>query len=286
MNSDSLGEQRIGLLHGHQDKGGECSDAPPRAKRFQVNDEAMVYVNGKILIIAREFRNRQQGYPPFRRLVFGLFDINTYKWSSHEPFTVLWSAMNPDSCNSRFTGINATLEIISLIDPKSGKPVILLFHNEFRNSMITGLSFDGKDLNLHSDYPTRKIFSKRDRDAVYGQRVLFDNGIYYMHVNAGSGSTKLRKDWPDRFQLFTALDPYQSTWTESRENSNKVRPYFTRGEEMDPDNAAIWQGTMFKFRNRYYMYYGNYHSINNRDNAYDLYDEAHSGSRVGYATAN
>ncbi len=75
--------------------------------------------------------------------------------------------------------------------------------------MITGLSFDGKDLSLHPGYSSRKIFSKKDDDAIYGQRVLFDNGIYYMNVNAGSDKTKLRKDWPDRFQLFTALDLMQ-----------------------------------------------------------------------------
>jgi hypothetical protein len=76
-----------------------------------------------------------------------------------------------------------------------------------------------------------------------------------MHVNAGSDKSKLKGDWPERFALFSSLHPYAEPWTGSAEIVNTSRSYFSRGEEFDPDNGAIWQGTMFKHRHRYYLYY-------------------------------
>lgn len=286
LNADSLMDKKIGLLHGHIDNNEICSDKPPRHNRLQVNDQGMVYIDGKILIMAREFRNRVKDFPKFKRLVFGLFDIQTKRWVSNEPFLVEWSSMDPDNCFDQFKGINATPEIFSIKNPQTDETIILLYYTEFKNSMVIGLRFDGEKLTLHPDYPSKQSFIKADDDRVYGQRIFFDNGIYYMHVNAGSSKDKLRYDWPDRFQLLTALDPYSGPWVESSENTNILRPYFTRGNKNDPDNAAIWQGTIFKHRNQYFLYYENYHAVKNIDNPYDLYDNVHSGSRVGFAIGN
>lgn len=275
------------LLRGHKDNS-YCPDVPPRNDRFQINDAGSIYIEGKIILLAREFKNP---FSAFRRLVYGVYDLEKQHWEQQEPYTVEWSQMNPDSCYAKITGLNATPEVTMLRDPENDHYTIFLYHsgkdrNGVSAAMISGLVFQEGKLILDPLHPEKVGFTKQDQDAVYGERILFDNGIYYMHVNAGSDKSKLKKDWPDRFQLFTSLHPYESSWSESKVTKEQPDLYFTRGGEFDPDNAAIWQGTMFKHKNRYYMYYENYHSIENIDNPYDLYDAMHSGSRVGYCTGN
>lgn len=291
QNAGKTDLDQMELLRGHIDTNKECADKPPRENRFQVNDEGAVYQDGKILVFAREFRNRVRPYPGFRRLVFGIFDIKAQKWDQQVPHLVEWSAMDPNNCQATFSGYNATPEVASLRDPVTNEYVIFLYHGRrtpenVSTTGIVGLRYDGRNVVLHPDYPAKDSYTKHNKDGIYGERIFFDNGIYYMHVNAGSDEDKLKRDWPDRFQLFTSLHPYASAWNGSSENTNTNRPYFTRGGEFDSDNGAIWQGTMFKYRNRYYMYYENFHVIENINQQYDNYDHTQSGSRIGFATGN
>jgi len=166
--------------------------------------------------------------------------------------------------------------------------VVFLYHHRRADdggssAGVLGLTLEGASLALDPSYPVRDQFPGSGVRRVYGQRVLFDNGIYFMNYNAGSSPEKLRHDWPDRFRLASSLHPYSGAWHESGDND---RPYFTRGGEFDFDNAAIWQGAMLKYRGRYYLYYENFHAIDDVDQAYQNYDDIHAGSRVGYATAN
>lgn len=287
QNADIKNLNQANLLRGHKDQS-DCPDEVPRHTRFQVNDEGGVYLDGKILVFAREFKNP---FAAFRRLIFGVYDIENQAWDQHVPHTVEWSQMNPDSCYAKITGLNATPEVTALREPGTDAYVIFLYHgrrtiDNVSTTGIIGLRYDGQNVHLHPDYPAKDSYTKHNEDVIYGERIFFDNGIYYMHVNAGSDKSKLKKDWPDRFQLFTSLHPYEGPWTGSAENTNTERPYFSRGDAFDPDNGAIWQGTMFKNKNRYYLYYENFHSIDDVNNPYDHYDATHSGSRVGFATGN
>ncbi len=289
---------KIMLLKGHRDtnKGG-CNDDPPRDKRFQLNDEGCVYMNGKILLVCREFRNSNPRSVKFRRLVLGIFDVYKSEWIKEEPFLMDWSRMDPDSCYGTFHGINATPEITLLRDPATDRFIVLLFHHRFkrtreinlkisekRYNMVSGFFLKNRSLEKHPEYPAKPAVHKDDNDNLYGERVMFDNGIWYMNVNGHS--VRLVRDWPDRFELFTALEPYQGPWIESHDNLNRIRPYFERGNEIDPDNGAIWQGEMFKYRNHYYMYYENFHAIEDVNEPYQYYNHPETGSRVGYAVGN
>lgn len=286
LNADSLGNRKIGLFRGHSVPDQPCNDQPPRNTRLQINDQGMIYTGGRILVMAREFRNHVDGYPKFKRLTYNLFDVGKQSWSSADPLLVNWSYMSSDDCTGEHRGLDATPELCLLKDPHTGMDQIYLYHSSY-HSLVTGLRLDnGKLLLDTTGYPTKKMFEKTDGDRVYGQRIFFDNGIYYMHVNAGTDKSKLKQDWPDRFHLLVADHPYNSNWVESSDNRLKERPYFGRGNENDPDNAAIWQGTLFKYRNQYMMYYENYHSVKNINQPYDRYDDVHSGSRLGFATAN
>lgn len=284
------------VITGHRDIAPPaCRDGTPNTNRYlqlQINDEGAAYVGkSKILVVAREFRNAQPGRAWYRRLVFGTYDVDKQQWDSSVVNPVAWSVQsNPASCDSVYSGIDATPEITVLRHPLSDEYEIFLYHSErfvpgVSPARISGLSFDGKNLNLSSRYPQKEML-KDYQDNFYGQRVLFDNGIYYMNFNAGSTPEKLRRDWCDRFKLATSLHPYNQTWTESADNSNPARPYFARGAENDFDNAAIWQGAMFKFQGRYYMYYETYHNIENVNRPYEDYNHIQTGSRVGFATAN
>lgn len=286
LNADELKDQKIGLLRGNKESDINCHDAVPRNERLQVNDEGMVYCNGKILIVLREFRNAVAGFSKFRRITYGLFDPFQQRWDTNEVQPVTWSVMDPSNCLGQLKGLNGTPDLTAIKDLVTGQTIILMYFEQDGKGMVTGLSYDGKSLQLHPDYPPKASISKSNNDRTYGQRLFFDNGIYYINVNSGSDKAKLKVDWPDKFELFSSLNPYSSSWIESADNSNETRSYFTRGNENDPDNGAIWQGTIFKYRNHYFMYYENYHSVNDINKPYDQYDKVNSGSRVGFATGN
>lgn len=272
-----------------------CRDGAPNTNRYlqlQINDEGAAYIGKrKIIVVAREFRNAQPGKEWYRRLVFGTYDIDKRRWDSSVVNPVAWSVQsNPASCDSVYSGIDATPEITALRHPTTDEYEIFLYHMAkyvpgVSPARISGLRYDGQQLNLNSRYPQKEMLEGYG-DRFYGQRVLFDNGIYYMNFNAGSTVEKLRHDWCDRFKLATSLHPYNQAWTESADNSNPSRPYFARGAENDFDNAAIWQGAMLKFHGRYYMYYENYHNVENVNRPYEDYNHIQTGSRVGFATAN
>jgi Concanavalin A-like lectin/glucanases superfamily len=296
--SYGMGEKEtIGILKGHEDTNqGNCFDDPPRNLRFQLNDQGCVYIDGKILLLCREFRNSNSNSSKFKRLVLGTYDIEKKAWVTETPGLLTWSSMNPDSCYGRLEGINATPELSLLRDPVTDKFIIFLYHHNSNSllekdplrqrtcSSISGFNYDGRTLIKDPRYPEKIAVCKRNNGNIFGERVLFDNGIWYMNIN--SHSLQLDRDWPDRFELFTSLDPYWGSWCGSFENNNQDKPYFERGNEFDPDNGAIWQGEMMKYRNHYYMYYENYHVINNTEVMYEYYDHSQSGSRVGIAIAN
>jgi hypothetical protein len=135
--------------------------------------------------------------------------------------------------------------------------------------------------SLAAGAPIRTSLSRASGGAIYGFRVMFDNGVYYLHYNDGPQVP----DWPDRFVLAATLDPYAGPWVANPETTPADSTYFRRGGPLEPDNAAIWQGTMFKHRGRYYLYYENYHAIDDVDHAYGDYANPQVGSRVGFATA-
>ena len=286
------------ILTGNPDTNKEgCSDEPPRGKYFQLNDQGVVFIDGKIIVVCREFRNSNEHSRQFRRLVMGLFDTKKKVWLNEQPITMDWSKMNPDSCYAAFKGLNATPEVTLIRDPETDKFVVLLYHfmtrehrieneisSDMRYTAVSGFQFDGSKLIPYEAYPENRVISKKWEDLIFGERILFDNGIWFMHINAHRD--KLERDWPDRFELYASLDPYLGPWLESSENDNHQRVYFERGLEFDPDNGAIWQGSMLKYRNRYYMYYENYHVIDDVEHMYEKYDHPQTGSRVGFAVAN
>lgn len=269
------------IVEGHEDPAPEvCRDHPPRDKRFQVNDPGAVVTDGRIVIVARESRNRVAGYPRFRRLISTSYDLQRSKWAEPVVRTVDWSQADPAACYPILRGINGTPELFSLRDPVDGRDVIFLLYG---SSTAAGFRYEDCELRPAPEYPARNGAA----DVwTYGQRILFDNGIYYLNYNSGSSPDKLISDWPDRFRLASSLDPYARPWVQSADNDDKKRPYFVRGAPFDFDNAAIWHGSMFKHRGRYYLYYEAYHSVGNVDRPYADYDEIQAGSRVGYATAN
>ncbi len=281
------------LLRGHLDTAPtEMRDHYPRDQRLQVNDLGGTYIGaGKVLVMAREFRNTVRPYPWYHRLVYGIYNVQSGKWDQREGHYVSWSSMDPNAQDALFNGINGTPDVTALRDPISDSYTLFLFH-EYRQSDqipttgITGLQFDpqGQQLNLHPDYPTRGSYTKPNGDVIYGERVLFDNGIYYVHYN--TDTDQIKGDWPDRFALAATLHPYSDQWVNSADNYNAKQPYFQRGGEFDYDNAAIWSGEMFKFRGRYYLYYEGFHAIDDVNAPYQNYDALDAGSRLCFATAN
>ena len=129
--------------------------------------------------------------------------------------------------------------------------------------------------------PVHESLARPSGRAIYGFRVLFDNGIYYLHYNEGPDVP----DWPVRFVLAAAIDPYAGPWVVSPSTLPDTSTYFRRGGALHPDNGAIWQGTMVKHRGQYYLYYEAYHSIGDVDTPYLDYADRQAGSRVGFATA-
>jgi hypothetical protein len=280
------------LLRGHRDPAPpEMKEPPPRNVRFQVNDQGGAYVgDGKVVVFAREFRNYVAPYPWYRRLVYGVYDVNAGRWENDgEGYYSEWSKMDPADPEAEFSGLDGTPDVTALRDPETDLYTLFLYHQDvgYENlyeGNVTGLKPEGSRWVLDPRYPSRTSYVKPNRDITYGERLFFDNGIYYLNYN--TDSERIVGDWPDRLALAAGLHPYSQTLVNSADNENQDRPYFQRGGEFDHDNAAIWSGQMFKHRGRYYMYYENFHQIGDVDAPYQNYDALHAGSRLGYATGN
>jgi len=70
-----------------------------------------------------------------------------------------------------------------------------------------------------------------------GNGYFSDNGIYYTHVNAGSGQHEERTVRPS--QLFTALNPYGNTDPKALENSNNNVLILHVAKRIDPDKMPL-----------------------------------------------
>jgi hypothetical protein len=176
--------------------------------------------------------------------------------------------------------------VLALRDAVNDEYTVFLLHHQpgTRIGAVSGLRVSESGIDLDERYPQRDSYVERNGNVAYGERVFFDNGIYYLHYNAASDASKMGQDWPDRFHLAASLHPYEQRFINSADNAREEPPYFGRGEPGDFDNAAIWQGCMFKQDGRYYLYYEAYHAIRSVNTPYEAYDDINAGSRAGFAT--
>ena len=111
-----------------------------------------------------------------------------------------------------------------------------------------------------------------DSFTVETPRVFLENGLYYM-IYCGSDRNK---DYPFHAGLATSTDLIH--WTKYAAN-----PIFSRGEEGEWDEGAIWFTTVEKINDRYYMWYEGYGGGTARTVPYGSYLKG-GKSQVGMAT--
>lgn len=285
------------LLQGQPD-----DDVAPPHTRYRVNDQGSAYIGGqRVLVLVKHSGSGGS------RLAFDYYNVATEKWKHGEAQGVPFSQIDPDT--GQLVGLLATPELVSFRDPDTDRYGVLLYHRTdihdpnaparpFVALGITGLRISEGDVPIRDrSRPMVRSISRRKykKKAIYNFRVLFDNGIYYLHYSEGDQVP----DWPNHFVLAATLDPYNGPWIVNPETDDKYEnpekpnqpshrsDYFRRGGAEEPDNGAIWQGAMFKHRGRYYMYYENFHCIVDRNAEYDgkgNYSLEQNGSRLGYAT--
>ncbi len=272
--------------------GGAVKDSqqPGTALPLQLNEPSSAYVgDGRLLFFGRESGLAEAGQAHDRPLVFSRFDSRTDTWEHNPPRPTSWSqsgAATDSPAVPNVAALYGSPEVVSLRDPDHDAYQAVLLQSTglpgravMTTALLTGVA--SGDPAPIPGMPLQRSLSRASGGAIYGFRVMFDNGIYYLHYNDGAQVP----DWPDRFVLAATLDPYAGPWVENAATTQPDSGYFRRGSELEPDNGAIWQGTMFKHRGRYYMYYENYHSIDDVDAQYESYDNPEAGSRVGFATA-
>ena len=267
----------------------QSASQPVAPGSAQLNEPSTAYVGaGRLLFFGRESTVPEPGEVRYGSLVFSRFDVRTETWE-HKPLHLPWSQLGPLSLATPPVPprlLHGTPEVVSLRRPdddtyqavifqQTGPPDACVMATALLDQVSTGVP------SLAPGAPVRTSLSRVSGEAIYGFRVLFDNGIYYLHYNEGAQVP----DWPDRFVLAAALDPYAGPWVENAETLRPESTYFRRGEPFDPDNGAIWQGTMVKHRGRYYLYYENFHAVDDVDQPYQDYSNPQAGSRVGFATA-
>jgi predicted GH43/DUF377 family glycosyl hydrolase len=111
-----------------------------------------------------------------------------------------------------------------------------------------------------------------DSFTVETPRIFLEGGLYYM-VYCGSD---MNKDYPFHAGLATSRDLVH--WTKFPGN-----PIFSRGEEGQWDEGAIWFTTVEKIKGRYYMWYEGYGGGTARTQPYGSYLQG-GKSQVGMAT--
>ncbi len=252
---------------------------------FQLNSPSSAYAGGGLLLfVAKEIGT--VGTERTRRLVYAYFDVRSGRWLHQEPRYVEMTASGVAAGGATPPSLSGSPEVVSLRDPDDDGYRAVLYHQVVKTGSrlmaATGLHTEpGRAPTPDPALPTVTSLARPSNGAIYGFRVLFDNGIYYLHYNEGPHVP----DWPLRFVLASALDPYAGPWIVSPLTAGDDSTYFRRGSEFEPDNGAIWQGTMVKHRGCYYQYYENYHSIGDVNAPYQHYNAVQAGSRVGFATA-
>jgi len=111
-----------------------------------------------------------------------------------------------------------------------------------------------------------------DSFTVETPRIFSEGGLYYM-VYCGSDCSK---DYPFNAGLATSIDLVH--WTKYPTN-----PIFSRGDEGQWDEEAIWFTTVEKIGSRYYMWYEGYGGGTARTEPYGSYLKG-GKSQVGMAT--
>jgi hypothetical protein len=268
--------------------GGTIIGAPVGGPRRQLNAPSTAYVGQRRLL----FLGRESGAaaadadePAYAAVVFSRYDVTANAWEDEEPRRMAWSDPGQSDVGSAAV-LRGSPEVVSLRDPDSDEYAVVVFQQTGgpgQAVMATALLTDvaGGVPTLVAGPPIHTSLARPSGGSIYGFRVLFDNGIYYLHYNEGPQVP----DWPERFVLASALDPYAGPWLVSPQTEDADSTYFRRGGAREPDNGAIWQGTMVKHRGNYYVYYENYHSAGDVNDAYAHYANPQVGSRVGYATA-
>jgi len=111
-----------------------------------------------------------------------------------------------------------------------------------------------------------------DSFTVETQRIFMEGGLYYM-IYCGSDRNK---DYPFHAGVATSADLIH--WTKFPGN-----PVFSRGEQGEWDEGAIWFTTVEKINGRYYMWYEGYGGGTARTEPYGSYLKG-GKSQVGMAT--
>lgn len=111
-----------------------------------------------------------------------------------------------------------------------------------------------------------------DSFTVETPRIMYEGGLYYM-IYCGSD---MHKDYPFSAGLATSEDLIH--WEKYSKN-----PIFTRGNEGEWDEGAIWFTTVERIGGRYYMWYEGYGGGEARTKAYGSYLKG-GKSQVGLAT--
>ena len=256
----------------------------------QLNAPSTAYVgDGLLLFFGREGRLVETGQDGYGDAVYAHFDVRAGSWQQDEPQSLVWPQAGGSATPTQTVAkrqLHGSPEIVSLRNPDDDRYQAVIFQQTGPANeavMATGLldNVSSGEPTLAAGLPILTSLSRAAGGPIYGFRVMFDNGIYYLHYNDGPEVP----DWPDRFVLAATLDPYAGPWVASPTTNTADSTYFRRGTELEPDNGAIWQGCMFKHRGRYYLYYENYHSIDDVDSQYENYADPQAGSRVGFATA-
>lgn len=255
---------------------------------LDLNAPSTAYVgDGTLLFFGRESTLTEDSPTNPGQLVYSRFNLHTGAWEHPMPHQLDWSVPRGSApANTDRREMHGSPELVSLRRPEDDRYQVVVFQQTgalgkavMAAAILTDVS-DGVP-RLAPGLPIHTSVSRPSGGAIYGFRVMFDNGIYYLHVNDGPQVP----DWPERFLLGATLDPYAGPWVLSPTSVQSGSTYFSRGTELEPDNGAIWQGTMFKHRGCYYLYYENYHSIGDVDAQYADYNNVQAGSRVGFATA-
>lgn len=276
---------KCNLLQGRVDP---VKNPKPKLPRFQINEPASAYLgDGRLLVFVNEKRNGLAGFPVYKRLAYSYYELGTDTWLYGETQYVPWSAMDPSDPKAVHKGLNGGPELVALRDPDTDEHRAVLFYQSNAGGRLvmamTGLVIDAHGVpQLDPAMPPVTSIGRASGKAIYSLRVLFDNGIYYLHYVEGPQVP----DWPDHFVLAATLDPYRGPWVINEGSVPDNSTYFHRGTEFEPDNGAIWGGTMVKHRGRYHLYYENFHAIDDINQPYQHYNDPQAGSRVGYATAN
>ena len=156
---------------------------------MQLNAPSTAYVgDGRLLFFGRQSSSENAATGTYGELVFSRFDVRTGSWQHDEAQQLTWTRPERSTTGGELVQgrvLRGSPEVVSLRNPDDDSYEAVVFqqtgpagHAEMATAMLVDAS--AGEPKPAPGLPVLRSLSRSGGGAMYGFRVMYDNGIYYL----------------------------------------------------------------------------------------------------------